>query len=257
MEHAKTRDDWQVLPNLLSGLEHAGRPFGYHRIVRSARSAGNAGQIYSIIDCARQVKKTGVSLGSRELTNSILYHVVRKGQESGWEEGETKKALGWAEKVLEMLEDPSHVPRQMPDRVNIPLFKDPLVLGAVLNLAAARAVKHTGGEDVDGKVALYAQKLVGGWRDDRALRSVEMQLSPRAAGDKPNGYHSKSEYLVAASPALRGMELAMQVVDAELSEKLGAIAAKLRAEVDNVLAESGEFPTRGVQAYRDIFDIKE
>ncbi|GJC90904.1 hypothetical protein ColTof4_13411 [Colletotrichum tofieldiae] len=255
----QTPQDWNNFARLLSGMRNAGRHYSQTDFAKMIRIAGARGQIYTIIDAARQVRKTGLRLDNSEKANEVLHFVQMRAVESEWDKEKTEQALRWSEMVLEMLEDVNHAPdgRKVAKRGKgrFPLFKDPQILGAALHLSAVLAVKHNDGKDLDGKVAGYAKKVADGWPAGKGL----LQLHPQEAyADRVDGVaylaHSRTQYLSYASPILHGLFMAARVVDKPLADRLHAIAAALGNEVKEVV-EKQDYPAeRGLKTYNALFN---
>ncbi|KZL80164.1 hypothetical protein CI238_08356, partial [Colletotrichum incanum] len=255
----QTPQDWNNFARLLSGMRNAGRHYSQTDFAKMIRIAGARGQIYTIIDAARQVRKTGLRLDNSEKVNEVLHFVQMRAVESEWDKEKTEQALRWSEMVLEMLEDANHAPdgRKVAKRGKgrFPLFKDPQILGAALHLSAVLAVKHNDGKDLDGKVAGYAKKVADGWPAGKGL----LQLHPQEAyADRVDGVaylvHSRTQYLSYASPILHGLFMAARVVEKPLADRLHAIAASLGNEVKEVV-EKQDYPAeRGLKTYNALFN---
>ncbi|KAL0931923.1 uncharacterized protein CTRU02_212876 [Colletotrichum truncatum] len=256
----QTAEDWNNFGRLLSGMRTAGRRYSEIDFVKMIRLAGIKGQIYTIIEAARQVRKTGLKLDTSEKVNEILHFVQMRAANSGWEKEKTEQALRWTEMVLEMLEDEKHIPKknsgvEPSQQMRWPLHKDPQVLGAALHLSAVLAVKHNEGKDVDGKVARYATQIVNRWPVDAGLR----QLHPEGAYENRTSgvaylINSRTQYLAAASPILHGLLLATRVVDQPTAQKLQAIANKLGVEVKKEVENNAYPAERGLATYSTLFE---
>jgi hypothetical protein len=251
----ETREDWANLPNLLSGLYFARGKHRVDRLVVVTRRAGERGFVYAVIDCAMRVKKTGFVLENSEVVASILYYTVRKGLDSGWEEEATKKGLTWAELVLDLLQDPNHAGKKARGGDGeFPLHRDPLILAQVLSLAAVRAAKHTDGKDIDGKVSKYAEFLTRAWPEGKGFKTMYTEADYRSRERMQYLHSSATQYLSVTSPALYGIETAAGIVEPELSEKLRAIAAVLRPEVEGAARDpASQKAIRGMKTYEALF----
>lgn len=253
----RTPADFANLPTLLSGLRRARGPLGHRNKCRVVREAGKAGQIYSVVECASQAARTGFYLREAETVATLLYWIGRRPLDdaaSGGadaEEAASRRSLAWAEKVLDLLEDPKHL-EEMAKQRRPPLHEDPLVLALVLHSAAARAVRHADGQDPDGKVARYARRVARRWPAGKGLREMyraEDYAAPRLRQFIADG---RSAYLSVAATALRGLELAARVVEPELAEELRPTAEALREEIRGVVAADGGKSVEGMQAVRDL-----
>ncbi|WQF76197.1 hypothetical protein CDEST_01211 [Colletotrichum destructivum] len=253
----QTPQDWNNFARLLSGMRNAGRRYSQADYAKMIRIAGAQGQIYTIIDAARQVRKTGLRLDNSEKVNTVLHFVQMRAVESGWDKEITEQALRWTEMVLEMLEDPNHALSDQKGKswsVQSGRARDPQILGAALHLSAALAVKHNGGKDIDGKVAKYATKVAERWPASKGL------LKLRQVGvyeDDENGLaylaKSRTQYLSCASPILHGLFMASRVVEQPLAEKLRAISKTLAAEVKVAVEWQTAPAERGLNTYKALF----
>ncbi|KAI9740416.1 MAG: hypothetical protein M1834_004996 [Cirrosporium novae-zelandiae] len=197
--------DWRNLSSLLAGLKTASRYPKKGQLVQMARKANEAGMQNIILNCARQVTKTGFRLKDRELVWEVIFGAHLKGQQSGWDEEGTKKALTEAEQVLYLLEEEKHCGGSV--------FSDrdpriqPEIVGLALELAAARATKHANGEDADDKVENYAAKLMTLWRNPLLQLSKDKYIANRN--------------LTMWAPVWNGMRMSINILDKKLSGAQG------------------------------------
>jgi hypothetical protein len=251
----ETKADWDNLTRLLSGMNKAGRRWNSADHSKMIRLAGSKGQIYSIIEAARQVRRTNFKVDTPEQLSELLHWVQMKAVDSNWDADATAKALRWSEMVLEILQDSKH--KSTPVTGQAPLHRDPQVLGAILHLAAARAVKHQEGKDVGGKVTEYAKAVVAQWPADKGLKSLYPE---ELNSDKKNGtwylLQSRTQYLATAGPILSGLKLAMQVVEPSLAAQLKPIAATLEAEANGIVAQKDVRAARGEATWEKLFGGK-
>lgn len=259
LKSMRTPADWDNFARLLAGMRRAKRRYNDVDYAKMLRIAGSKGQVFTILEAARQVRKTGFKIDTSEKANELMHFIQMRAAASGWDKEKTQQALRWAEMVLEMVEDPLHRAAPNPDvpeeqRLRYPLWEDPQVLGAALHLAAVNAVKHNGGQDADGKVAKYAREVVKRWPAGRGLRS----LHPKGAyHNRMSGVaylsESRTQYLAVAAPILHGLLLATRVVEKPLADKLQAIANGLAPEVNRQVAITHYPAKRGMAAYNMLF----
>ncbi|EPE10161.1 hypothetical protein F503_05256 [Ophiostoma piceae UAMH 11346] len=256
----KTPADFENLPRLLEGLQRAGRHLRPDDYARMARLAGERGSIYTIIECARSVRRTGFHLDQSEVVSEILFHLEMKAVESNWDEAQTRQALAWSEQVLDLLHDENHgrrsqtetagsigaamlgstaavATRPPPPQLTIPLSRDPQLLASRLHLAAVVADKFAEGVDTDGKVSRYATELVQLWpAGGKGLRS----LHPAEAYQNRRGemYYLKdpNKFLGIASPLLYGLETAIRVLGGSQGDS-AALVGELQSRRDALNAE--------------------
>ncbi|CAK7273676.1 hypothetical protein SEPCBS57363_005771 [Sporothrix epigloea] len=275
--------DFENLPRLLEGLHRAKRHLQPADYARIARLAGERNCIYAVIECARQVQRTGFRLANSETVAEILTHIQMKAIDSDWKETETRKSLVWAELVIDLLQQPGHgrrpqtyqsraaqaavegstaavaaTPAPLPP--TIPLSRDPQVLAARLHLAAVVADRFSpSGEDTDGKVLRYATELVQLWpADSKGLRTLH---SPATYTDRRGEMHYLNEnnkFLGVASPLLHGLDTAIRVLgssqgdNASLTDELKVRRDALATEVNTALADVPG--RRGAAIYKKIFE---
>jgi hypothetical protein len=258
LDKMETKGDWDNLPHLLEGLHYyANRKLQHYDYPKLTRKAGAKGCIYTIIECARQVRKTGFRLDASEKVNEIMMWVQLKAIDSGWDQRQTEQALRWAEMVLEMLETEDHQPKKRKgtkDDGKFPLHRDPQVLASPLHLAAQLAVKYQGGKDVGGKVAKYAKDLVALWPAGKGL----LELHPVEAYADREGMRyllEENEFLFMASPILRAVELTKGIVDPTVAKGLESTRAALADEIDIALAKKAGLAGRGVEMYKKLFGL--
>ncbi|KAJ0162558.1 hypothetical protein CTA2_4379, partial [Colletotrichum tanaceti] len=241
LQAMQTPRDWNNFTRLLSGMRNAGRRYSQDDYLKMIHIAGDQGQIYTIIDAARQVHKTGLRFDDLEKVNLVLYFVQMRAVESDWDKKKTEQALRWSEMVFEMLEDPKHRPKERDTcslrhsrRWKCPFLYDPLIRSALLHLSAVLAVKHNDGKDIDGKVANYATQVVDEWPWQGGLIEVQRQSARR---EDTYLIDSLTQYLSHASPILHGLYMAARVVEDPLAERVSAIAEALAIEVNEAVRE--------------------
>jgi hypothetical protein len=192
--------DWSNLTPFLEGLNTAKRKLTSAQWAKVIRRVSMAGRSDVALDIMRRASKTGIQLRTVGLVREAMWSAHSKAAQSKWDANKTAKALKMAEQVAQILDDPihlggqkasSHDPRAQPD-----------VIGVLLELAAAKAVKHHDGQDIDGKVELYATKLMTRWSDSTLSPIKENANRPVAASNE----------LCRWVPMCYGMKLAGQVL---------------------------------------------
>ncbi|KAM0276755.1 hypothetical protein ACHAQH_006404 [Verticillium albo-atrum] len=266
LRHMETTHDWSNFVRLLSGLREAKRVINTPMFIKMIRQTGAKGRVFAVIDAARQTKRTGLRFDLPQKVQEVLLFVQLKALDAGWEKRELEQALRWSAMVLEMAADPSHkLDKRRPEWLSWPVERDPLALTAPLHLAAALAVGHHGGKDVDGKVAHWAKQVVGVWPAGKALLDVypaeAFSGKGSMSGDRGDVRYLSAAplYVAPAANALHGLKLAAQVVEPALAEKLNGIAAALEPELAKKIGElkdglkEGSLPHR---VYTNEFDAQ-
>jgi hypothetical protein len=238
-------EDFDIIIPFLEGLYGAGREKSIREPVleKICRRANMVGRHDVTIECARRVRTTGFKLKYLGVARELIRgpYLLAKGGDAS----QTERALSQAEQVIELLESPAHTegkgvkstdPRAQPD-----------IVGVVLAIAAIRASKHNGGNDVDGKVATYVSRMKGTWENS------DLTTEPPFEERRLDAWYSKK--LVAWVPVLEGASLAREVLGAESAEGiwLSEIIPQIREELAHAREESGG---RGGLAYDAlVFEI--
>lgn len=164
LDNSKTPEDWENVVRMLEGFHNAGihlKP----QWMQSVVSALNKNAMHHLVFKAlRRAGKTGLRLNDPGVTHQWLEGLHEKAAASEWDAGETTKALGFAEQTVELMENDEHLGKVDPGKGD--LRADPYVIAVPLELAAARALKATDGQDRDGKVAKYASRLMNALHQD-------------------------------------------------------------------------------------------
>ncbi|KAB5558488.1 hypothetical protein GE09DRAFT_1286699 [Coniochaeta sp. 2T2.1] len=257
----KTPDDFAILPRLLEGLcVQAGRKLKSEQYCKIIRRAGMQGCIHTILTCAREVKRTNFKLDTFDKANTTMINIQLEAIMSDFDEAETAKALQRTERVLDMLEEKDHQPTVKKGETlhrTFPLWKDPLILGHRLHMAAVVAVKHNRGADVEGKVAKYAKEIVALWPEGKG--AVELYSEQDFAADETLArMRHPTDVFFTVAPILHGFQLAAEVVDEQLAEQLRTRAATLEKELSAALAARPlQEGRKAAQVYQKLFPGRE
>jgi len=214
----KDKKDWDNLPIFFEGMKTAGRKFRLHHLEKLVRKAGMAGRQDSILECARRVSKTDFVLQDAHLVREVMWWIQYKAASTNWDATNTQRALSIAEQVSVLLEDPRHSGSRTIRGPSDPRVR-PEVVGVLLELTAANAKQN--GSDADGKVQIYAQRLINILEDGRIWENV---LPPPA-----DGWEARNHWLRFASVILYGMRTAPEfLTDAKLRKELKPLTSKLQ-----------------------------
>ncbi len=255
----KTPADIQNIATLLEGCARAHIKVPESMRSKIIRTAAKNNNLQVVVECVKAPKRTGFKLNTPELVNELLISIQLPAINSGWDEAKTKAALKQTTLILNVLEGESHRPR-LSAKGRFPLYRDPSSLAARLHLAAARAVHHQDGKDVDGKVAEYARELLKVWPEGQGLLSV---YGPEAYQHREQARYlmESNNFLWFASPVLSALNMAAKVVsNGDLAQQLQQRAQTVEGEVKRALAESATKPRtlpnpdkRGEALYRTLF----
>ena len=235
---------WNNLPSLLHGLANAKRKLHADNFLRITRKAGMAGRPDILLECARRVDDTRYKLANPELVAELMYQISSKALKSEWKAKDTKQALAWAETVSELLEDERHAGKRHVDGVDDVRVR-PEVIGVLLQLSAVWATRFYDGKDRDGKVKLYADRLLGSpasWEPD------PKRIDPHAA----------NLYLAHMSPVLHGMKLAQPILgeSKQLECWIAELETTIEAQKERLLSArpdpKAELVDRGLVVYHEL-----
>lgn len=255
LDNMESTEDWINLGTLLAGYKKAGIRLKADHWGKIVRVAGTKGHIYAVIECAKQSDKTGLVLNKPELVVRVLAFVNDKITESSWNAGETKQALVWAQKVLDLLQRPEHALSTQHTRDRLHFSR--LVRGMTLfTRASAVKVGQQAEEVAEREMTLLRDEvalLVSLWQDalSKDLNEVAefANLNPlieRSASH--NGNHvpqalSGSAYVQVLSQNIRGIQLAQEILGEEAKE-LSPVLLSLNTHLED-FAQKSEGRTKG------------
>ncbi|KAL1880676.1 hypothetical protein Daus18300_001288 [Diaporthe australafricana] len=254
----KTKEDWQKLPKLLEALQHnARRKFEVSDWPKIVRKAGFSGNLGPIIEAVKKPERTGFKLDMSEKVQEIMTFIVWEAAEAGWTISSLQTALKSAERILEILQEEGHEVHKR-DKEHAELIKnrfslrrDPQILATPLFLAAMLAVKHGKAEHSD-KMHRYAQVIVSLWPGNKGL----LELHPHEAYVDVEGtayLMEKNKFVLAASPILKGFDLALEGLSPDLASQIKLRRDPLAAEVRNALDAQDLKKGRGQHLYEKCF----
>ncbi|TQV99506.1 hypothetical protein V2A60_004977 [Cordyceps javanica] len=157
MNLMETPEEWANLGTLLAGYKKAGvklRSQHWGKIVRRAEETGN---IYAVMECAKQVEKTGLKLQTHEMVVRLLAAINDK-IVSG-DQAATIQAVKWMEVTLELL----HRSEQVAHRdvsADTKVHASRLARGLILfTRASAVSAKQAVGEDAAAELTLLKDEV--------------------------------------------------------------------------------------------------
>lgn len=157
LDKSKDQSDWENALAILEGLRSARINVPSEWKQKFVRRAYVEGMQHIILKALQRVSHTDLSLHDPAVLEFVMIGMRRKAQDGEWEEEPTKKALSFTEQILELMEHPDHCGGRGLSQADGRM--QPFVSGTALELAAVRASRHTEGQDADGKVAKYAERL--------------------------------------------------------------------------------------------------
>ncbi|KAH9832134.1 hypothetical protein Tdes44962_MAKER08824 [Teratosphaeria destructans] len=200
---------WAQLLHILIGMKRAnalskleGRAFG-----KIVRKAGEAGRLGIVLRCLAQSELTGMTLRNRELLDQLVCGLHDVAQKSGWEKEAVQKALKEAHMVARLLETEEHGGGRYVEEDDA--RRRPEIIGVFLELAAVNAYKHYNGEDREGNVRIYANRLLSCL--DQDLNSVSIPQKPAPKGPQYAILH--------AVPVWHGLHLADKILKDDMPQR--------------------------------------
>lgn len=213
----KTKGEWDNLPALLEGMKHAGVEITWQRIVRAA---GEAGRCDVLLECLRRSAETGFVLRVRGLCDEFMYWILREAADSDWDGKKVRKALNMAEEVMRLCENKElwgeYDPRRLPQTIAV-----------LLRLSVAKAEALTEGKDADGKIEMYARRLIDVTEGDAEVAKI---MEVEGEMTRPQRRH----WLRAAIPILSAWETtAKRLFPGKVYQQRASV---LRKKVDEIYA---------------------
>jgi hypothetical protein len=193
----KDKRDWSNLPVLLEGLKTAGRKVDPKYLQKLVRKAGQAGRQDVILECARQVAKTGFQLQDYALVRQIFFWIDRA-PENRSTKGQTR-GLRLAEQTALIMEDERHSGGHV--RGNYDPRVRPEVIGVLLHVTVRNAKKSA--EASNATIEEYAQRL---------LASLERNINIRSDIEQSEDKYARNEFLCYLSPLIAGMRGAIEIL---------------------------------------------
>lgn len=225
MRNAK---NWQNLAPLLTGLRNSKRLIKsslVEQVVRNACERENEG---AILECLRQADKTGLKLRHPTVAEALMSRAVAMAVDGDWTGGAVHSALGLADSVWIMMQDPKHAEAGLPDPTH-----NPVIVGAMVQLHAAKAVMFHEQKDTEGKVVEYTQRLLALW--EKLIFPVDC--------DK----FDADRNLLKWAPVWHGMKMARKVseVTDEMKGKLGIRAKEMESALEIARKTVASIPRPG------------
>ncbi|CAM1505334.1 Fc.00g109710.m01.CDS01 [Cosmosporella sp. VM-42] len=219
----KTKEEWDNLATLLAGYHKAAVKLQRFHYARVIRMAGTRGSPYTIIECAKQAHKTGLTLKEKEYVVQLLVCINAKITNCTPEEkkSEAAQALKWTELVVDLLQRPEHSVEgaQPADRLHFSPFVRGLL---VFTQASAAQATQQAGEPIEAELAALAENvelLTSIWArhdigDISKVQDVQ-DLNPLSQQSRSKVYDaalSGSSYVQVLAQNIKGLALARELV---------------------------------------------
>ena len=173
---ASTTDDdaWNNLIPFLEGMNTAKQPVTTKFLSQITRKAYEQGKYNIPQRCAELAKRTDFRLCYPGLAQTIFLQCHIRAAAAAFQGDELLAAAKQAEYIALILERQEHCGGKLKED-EIDARKSPVVVGVLLELAAAKTVHQHGSKDVDGTVASYVAKLLT-LTDDYELKPRDLSL---------------------------------------------------------------------------------
>lgn len=130
---------WENLPGFLAGLKISKRKLKGYQMEKIVRRACKQGKEGLIMQCMKQVERTGLSLWDAGAAREMMLASVRRADEAGWTKNGVAGALKFAEAVWLLIQDPRHALPKRRDGLVDPMSR-PDIVGILLQLHSANAL---------------------------------------------------------------------------------------------------------------------
>jgi len=213
MQLMSSRSDWNNLVALLEGMNTAGRRWKTWQLEKIVRDAGNSGMSAVVVECVRAAGRTGLYLRDVRVVREAMWGCRSRGAMSGWSKAETGAALRNAEHIAEALEGSLHWGNAHKRPEGADPRREADVLGVLVELVGIRAVRHQGGEDVDGKVEMYVKRLVSNLSANTLENGNTAATEVRDQGEVKANWAASADYeLMRWVPVRNGLRMAKEVL---------------------------------------------
>lgn len=264
---ASTTDDdaWNNLIPFLEGMNTAKEPVRTRFLCQIARKAYEQGKYNIPQRCAELAKRTDFRLCYPGLANTIFLECHIRAAAAAFEGDELLAAAKQAEYIALILEREEHCGGRL-KQYEVDARKSLVVVGVLLELAAAKAVHRHGSKDVDGTVAGYVAKLLtltnGYELKPRDLSNSEAQTLPGKELKKYSLYR-KGKWLATTIPLWHGMKLASKVEGAlrpestqELNERLRSLEQNIRKAETECRESVQHQPKKALQMFDQVQSLQ-
>ena len=239
--------DWRNLPGFLEGLKSAHRRLDGGQVEKMVRKCNEAGRMGVVLDCLRRVEGTGTGLWDVRVAREVVWGAAQRMVQGGWGEEAVGKAGKFAENVWELMWDERHARGAAEDGNS---RTRPEVLGAMMQVHAAKVVLFGEGKDEAGLVNKYARLMLKSW--DNAELGLE-----------EGNWNDANYKLVMWAPVWHGMKMARKVLG-EGSPLGKSLASKMDEEVEPLLAKAQDMlqkvttegkKWRGLSVYEEVLKV--
>lgn len=254
MRLMETPEDWANLPILLAGYQKCNIVLHNHHYGKIVRRAEETGNIYAVIECAKQVEKTGFKLQTHEMAVRLLAAINDKIVTG--EADATEQATKWTEVTLDLLYRHERLVQKSAE-ADKGIYKSKLALGLVLfTRASAVSAKQDSEAGAAAELILLkdlVEVLKSQWKDvdlkDLSSDRLFATLSPLSAskGKSLNG----SAYVRVLAQNIKAISQARQLVPEE-AQALAAVEAALSEHLTQYATSDKRRDARWAEIFEQI-----
>lgn len=239
----KNTQDWKNFVPLLIGSLHSKYKYKPANAEKWVRLAGRSDTLAFILEAAKQSSKTGFSFADRAVAFRFAFELHKKAKAAEFSGEALTAALRYAEQTAQLLERAEHTNNDISQDAK----RQPFFIGLLTELSAARAVDQAKGEDVDGKVFSYTQKLLGTWD----LAALDRELG---------SWYETDSLLQEITVIYSGLKIAQQVksvaqdntVMKAIEQRLRQLKTAAERAVEAAPEERRKLPTQGLREVQVI-----
>lgn len=243
VEDMRSSQDWKNFVPLLIGSLHSKYKFKPDHAEKWVRLAGKSDTLPFILEAAKQSAKTGFSFADRAVACRFASELHAKAKKAGFSGDALSASLRYAEQAALLMERPEHTNKDISQDAK----RQPFFIGLLTELSAARAIDQAEGDDVDGKVLSYTQKLLGTWELAQLDRQTE-------------SWYETDRLLQEVTLIYSGLKMAKQVKsvaqDKDLVKTIDQRLKQLRAVAERAVETAPEsrkeLPTLGLREIQSI-----
>lgn len=215
------------------------------RVEQHVRKAIEQGKLGLILSCVQESKTSTLTLRSPGVMKHTIRGLRADPQLTEWNELAVSKALKRSRVLAALMDTEDHGfgKRLQPDDPR----RQPEVLGTFLELAAVNAFKHNDKQDVDGKVKVFAARL---------LSCIEAKPEFLQEKEWKVPEHGQVDVVLDSVPTWHGLSLAQSILGKNMpqnelaSRVVASLHAGLKQVTDEIRAKDPADGTYGAEALR-------
>ena len=244
--------NYQNLVPFMIGCRTSKRVLRKSFVEKAVRHACEQKNENVIMECLRQTDQTGLKLWHHNIAETLMFRAIWMALDMDWTEEAVDKGLRFADMLWIMMQHPKHTEAGLPN----PAY-NPVIVGVMVQLHAAKAVKSLGQIDAHGKVIEYTQRLLALW--DKLIFPVSY--------DEFDAHSNLRKW----APIWHGMKMARKVsgVTREMREELGIRVKEIASALENArkflqlnprpasfqLNEKLHYDQRGLNLYEKLSSV--